>query len=59
MVDFSLLTDQNDVVRGIWLRNPDKANDRFFLMAIVAWIANEQGHRWAASSLSAFVSAIE
>ena len=31
MGDFSLVKDQRGVFRGIWLRNPDEANDLYFL----------------------------
>jgi len=43
MGDFSLVKDQRGVFRGIWLRNPDEANDLYFLIMLTARIADEQG----------------
>ncbi|MCX5812284.1 MAG: hypothetical protein NT178_07040 [Proteobacteria bacterium] len=40
MADFSEVRDQNEVVRGIWLKNPHEANDIYFMTMLSARIAN-------------------
>ena len=41
MADFSAVRDQYEVVRGIWLKNPDEAKDIYFLSALVIRMCNE------------------
>ncbi len=41
MADFSLVLDKDQVVSGIWLKNPNEANDIFFMTMLSARIANE------------------
>jgi hypothetical protein len=40
MADFSEVRDQNEVVRGIWLKNPHEANDIYYMTMLSARIAN-------------------
>lgn len=46
MADFSKVRDQNEVVYGIWLKNPDKAKDIYFMIALSGRIAIEEGPKF-------------
>jgi hypothetical protein len=41
MADYSEVRDQNDVVRGIWLKEPAEAKDIYLLSMLAARIADE------------------
>src|SRR4030042_2544652 len=41
MADFSEVREQNEVVRGIWLKNPHEANNIYFMTMLSARIASE------------------